>query len=84
MLCNQLIHDVFTGARMVECDPALGLICIWYGGPSLVNVFRMEDLEPVFAWTNNTLESPAEAQADARAWLEAQRVVQGPWLRDGF
>lgn len=62
----QLLDDVFTGARMVECFPAFGHIVIWYGGPSLMNVFRMRDLEPIFAWTDNSIKTAADAQEAAR------------------
>ena len=60
--------DTLNGARMIECDPDLDLMVIWYGGHSLMNVYQISTCAIVDAWTE-TINSVQEAQISAREYL---------------
>ena len=68
--------DTLNGARMIECDPDLDLMVIWYGGHSLMHVCQISTCAIVFVW-NETIDDAQEAQSSARKYLAAKHKIMG-------
>ena len=64
----ELISDVLTGARMIECNPDTNLMVIWYGGHSLFNIYDLTTFDIIDAWTQH-VDTAQEAQVAAREYL---------------
>lgn len=73
MVDAEKIHDVLTGARMIECNVDLGVMVAWYGGHSLFNVFSLESFEILTAWTES-VEDATEAQIAAHRYFKKQTI----------
>ena len=65
----QLASDVLHDARMIECEPTIDRMVVWYGGPSHMNVFKLSTFEFLNNWPVSTLTAE-EASIAARAYLD--------------